>query len=240
MKQVHSMKSTMRNYLKTLSHLFFPCHCVVCGTPLAESEEAICTRCNMDMPRTDYHKIKDNLVERMFWGKIPLERATSYFFYRKGGDFCRVLHRLKYGGQKELGEIMGRFMAAELQSENFFVGIDVIVPVPLHSCKQKVRGYNQSEWIARGISRVSGIPVDASAVMRERNTETQTHKSAYMRWENVGGVFRLHHPEAFVGRHVLIVDDVLTTGSTTTACADAFRGVEGIRISILTLAKAEA
>ena len=94
------MKSTMRNYLKTLSHLFFPCHCVVCGTPLAESEEAICTRCNMDMPRTDYHKIKDNLVERMFWGKIPLERATSYFFYCKGGDFRRVLHLLKYGGQK--------------------------------------------------------------------------------------------------------------------------------------------
>ena len=144
------MKNTVKIWLGPLFHLFFPRCCVVCGAPLVEGEEAICTHCNINMPRTNYHKVKDNLVERIFWGKIPLERATSYFFYRKGSDFRKILHQFKYGGRKELGTIMGRFMAAELATTDFFEGIDVIIPVPLHPRKRKARGYNQSEWIARG------------------------------------------------------------------------------------------
>ena len=214
------MKNTVKIWLGPLFHLFFPRCCVVCGAPLVEGEEAICTHCNINMPRTNYHKVKDNLVERMFWGKIPLERATSYFFYRKGSDFRKILHQFKYGGRKELGAIMGRFMAAELATTDFFEGVDIIIPVPLHPRKRRARGYNQSEWIARGVSQVVGLPVDE-------------------RWENVDGIFRLRHPENFVGKHVLIVDDVLTTGSTTTACADVFHEIEGVRISVLTLAVAE-
>lgn len=171
-------------------------------------------------------------------GKLPLERATSCFFYHKGSDFRHVLHLLKYGGRKDIGEVMGRFMAAELMEAGFFEGIDLILPVPLHPRKQKVRGYNQSECIARGISAVTGIPMDVSSVVRQRHTDTQTRKSAYERWENVDGIFCLLSPGCFRRKHVLIVDDVLTTGATVTACADAFRGVEGIRISILTLAVA--
>ena len=190
------------------------------------------------MPRTNYHLRKDNPVERLFWGKMPLERATSYFYYHKGSDFRYILHQLKYGGRKDLGDVMGRFMAAELVSAGFFQNIDSIVPVPLHPRKQQLRGYNQSECIARGISVVTGIPVDASSVARKKHTDTQTRKSAYERWENVDGIFCLRYPERFRGKHVLIVDDVLTTGSTITACTDAFKGVENIRISILTLAVA--
>lgn len=233
------MKNTMKNSFASLLHLFFPRRCVVCGANLIEGEEAICTRCNIDMPRTNYHKLKDNPVERMFWGKIPLERATSYFFYRKGSDFRKILHLLKYGGRKELGAVMGRFMAADLQSADFFRDVDVIVPVPLHPRKRRARGYNQSDWIARGVSQLTGIPADTAAVVREKQTETQTRKSAFERWENVNGIFSLRHPEVFAGKHVLIIDDVLTTGSTTVACADVFRHVEGIRISVLTLAVAE-
>ena len=122
------MKNTVKIWLGPLFHLFFPRCCVVCGAPLVEGEEAICTHCNINMPRTNYHKVKDNLVERIFWGKIPLERATSYFFYRKGSDFRKILHQFKYGGRKELGAIMGRFMAAELATTDFFEGIDVIIP----------------------------------------------------------------------------------------------------------------
>ena len=191
------------------------------------------------MPRTNYHLREDNSVERMFWGKIPLERGTSFFYYHKGSDFRHILHQLKYGGRKDLGEIMGRFMAAELATTDFFEGIDVIIPVPLHPRKRRARGYNQSEWIARGVSQVVGLPVDVSSVIREKHTDTQTRKSTYERWENVDGIFRLRHPENFVGKHVLIIDDVLTTGSTTTACADVFHEVEGVRISVLTLAVAE-
>lgn len=194
----------------------------------------------MDMPRTNYHLRKDNPVERMFWGKMPLERASSFFFYHKGSNFSRILHLLKYGGRKDIGEVMGRFMAAELSASGFFSDVDVIVPVPLHPRKQKQRGYNQSECIACGISAVTGIPVDIVSVVRSKHTETQTRKSSYERWENVDGIFCLDASESFVGKHILIIDDVLTTGATTTACADAFREVKGLRISVLTLAVAES
>lgn len=234
------MKNTVKYWFGPLFHFFFPRCCAVCGASLIEGEDTICTRCNIDMPRTNYHKMKDNPVERMFWGKFPLERATSYFFYRKGSDFRRILHQLKYGGRKELGAVMGRCMAAELLPTGFFEDVDVVIPVPLHPRKQRARGYNQSEWIARGVFQVTGIPVDTSSVIREKHTNTQTRKSIYERWENVEGIFKLRHPERLVGKHILIVDDVLTTGATTTACADVFREIGGIRISVLTLAVAEA
>lgn len=231
-------KKLFKTWLFSFVHLFFPRQCAVCGASLQEGEEGICLKCNMDLPRTNYHLRKDNPVERMFWGKMPLVHAISCFFYHKGSDFRHILHQLKYGGRKDLGEVMGRFMAAELSATGFFSGVDVLVPVPLHPRKQKMRGYNQSECIARGVSAVTGIPVDAASVVRVKHTETQTRKSAYERWENVDGIFRLRRAGAFAGKHVLIVDDVLTTGATTTACADAFKEVDGIRISILTLAVA--
>ena len=205
------MKHTLliKDWLSSFLSLLFPRCCVVCGRPLAKGEECICTECNINLPRTNYHLRKDNPVERLFWGQIPLERATSFFFYEKGSDFRLILHRLKYGGQKEIGAIMGRYMAAELLSSHFFQGIDVIIPIPLHKKKQQIRGYNQSE-----------------------------RKSVFERRDNVEGIFELQHPETLAGKHILIVDDVLTTGSTTLACASCLVNVEGIRISILTLATA--
>lgn len=235
------MKHTLliKDWLGSFLSLLFPRCCVVCGRPLAKGEECLCTMCNIELPRTDYHLRKDNPVEKLFWGKVPLERATSFYFYRKGSDFRQILHQLKYGGQKGIGAIMGRYMAAELQQSGFFEGVDVILPVPLHKKKQQIRGYNQSEWIARGITAVTGIPIDTEAVVRRKNTETQTRKSSLERWENVEGIFELHHAEALAGKHILIVDDVLTTGATTVECASCLTGIEGIRISVLTLAVAE-
>lgn len=225
-------------WLHSLRSLLFPRCCVVCGAPLVKSEEYLCLRCYAQVPRTDYHHWDENPVERLFWGKISLVRATAWFFYHKGNDFRLILHTLKYYGCKELGEVMGRAMAAELLPAGFFADVDVIVPVPLHRKKQQLRGYNQSEWIARGVSTVTNLPIDILSVTRERNTETQTRKSIFERWENVDGTFVLHHPELFVGKHVLLIDDVLTTGATTVACASAFDGVEGVRFSVLTLAVA--
>ena len=128
---------------------------------------------------------------------------------------------------------------ATLLASGFFEGVDVILPVPLHKKKQQIRGYNQSEWIARGIAAVTGISIDTESVVRQKNTETQTRKSSFERWENVEGIFQLHHAEPLAGKHVLIVDDVLTTGATTVECASCLAEIEGIRISILTLAMAE-
>lgn len=230
----------MNTWLHSFWSLLFPRCCVVCGSPLSRGEECLCTCCNINLPRTGFHLRKDNPVECLFWGRIPgLKRASSFLFYRKGSDFRRILHMLKYGGYKELGEVMGRYMSAELSSGEFFDGVDMIIPVPLHRKKQKFRGYNQSEWIARGIASVTGIPLCAECMIREKNTETQTRKSTFERWENVEGIFRLCDTVHFEGKHVLLVDDVLTTGATTVACASAFARVSGIRISVLTLAVAE-
>lgn len=235
------MKHTLliKDWLYSFISLLFPRCCVVCGRPLAKGEECICAMCNINLPRTNYHLQKDNLVEQLFWGKIPLERATSFFFYRKGSDFRQILHQLKYGGQKEIGAIMGRYMASELTVSGFFEGIDVIIPVPLHKRKQRIRGYNQSEWIARGISAVTGICIDTEVIVRRKHTDTQTRKSTFERWENVDGIFELHHAESLKGKHLLVVDDVLTTGATTVACASRLMEIEGVRISVLTLAVAE-
>lgn len=229
----------MKEWLDSFISLFFPRCCIICGGPLAKGEEYLCAGCNINLPRTGFHKQKDNPVEQLFWGKVSLERATAFFFYRKGSDFRQILHQLKYGGKKEIGEAMGRYMAVELLSSGFFEGMDVIVPVPLHKKKQRIRGYNQSEWIAKGISAITKIPLDTVSMVREKNTGTQTRKSAFERWENVEGIFTLHCPELFSGKHILIIDDVLTTGATTMACVASFDGVERIRVSVLTLAVAQ-
>lgn len=224
--------------LRLVFHLLLPHRCAICRRVLADGEEGICISCNINLPRTYCHLTRDNAAERIFWGRLGVERASAYIYYRKGSTSRRLLHLLKYEGRKDLGDVMGRFMAAELKADGFFEGIDIIVPVPLHRRKERARGYNQSTCLAKGISRVTGIPVDLASVVRERYTESQTKKTTYERWENTDGVFRLLRPERFADRHVLLVDDVLTTGATTIACADAFSAVDGIRISVLTLALA--
>lgn len=235
------MKSLViiKRWLNALIRLLFPKCCVVCGLPLAEGEDDICIHCNINLPRTNFHLAQDNPVEQLFWGKIPIVRATAFFFYHKGSDYKQLLYLLKYNGQKELGRSLGRIMASEIIDSGFFEGIDWIVPIPLHEKKERQRGYNQSEYIAKGVADLTGLPIASHSVRRLKNTETQTHKSADQRWENVDGIFDLIDPTSFEKKHILIVDDVLTTGATTTACASAFSEVKGIKISILTLAIAE-
>lgn len=190
------------------------------------------------MPRTNYHKWPEHPVERLFREQIPLVRATSFFYYEKGGRFNELIFQLKYKNNPKVGEVIGRHMAGEMLPSGFFEGIDMLIPVPLHPNKLKRRGYNQCEWIAQGISHVTGIPVITSHLERTKDTDTQTRKSASARWENVEGIFSLQDPSFFSGKHILIIDDVLTTGATILACASAFCDVENIRISIFTLAVA--
>lgn len=225
----------MNNWLHSFITLFLPRCCIVCEQPLSHAEEYVCIACNIDLPRTNFHLHKDNPIEKLFWGKIPIERATAFYLYQKGSGYRRIIHFLKYKGYKQVGEVMGRYMAAEISDSSFFEGIDQIVPVPLHHKRLKKRGYNQSEWLARGLSRNTDIPVNTQAVIRSKNTHTQTDKSLFGRWENMKDAFHVQHPEQFEGKHILLVDDVLTTGSTLLACASAFSGIEGIRISIAVL-----
>ncbi|KAA6343836.1 hypothetical protein EZS27_008501 [termite gut metagenome] len=188
------------------------------------------------MPRTYFHQQQRYLTERLVEGSFSFVRATSFFFYDMGSRFNEILYQLKYKGNRELGEVMGSCMARELLLSGFFEGIDMLVPVPLHPEKLKYRGYNQSERIAAGISHVTGIPVIASYSERIKNTDTQTHKSAIERRQNADGIFLLQNPLFFSGKHILIVDDVLTTGATIMSFASIFRNVKDIRISIFTMA----
>lgn len=219
--------------------LFFPRTCVVCGGALGENDNHICLSCQAHLPRTYYYLEEENKVARLFWGKVSLIHAASYFYYSKGSDYCRILYQLKYYHCKEIGETMGRCMAAEMQTSAFFCGIDLIVPVPLHKKKERLRGYNQCEWIAKGVSGVTGIPVNVSGLVRNVFNPTQTKKSAYERWQNVENIFSVLRPDEFAGKHILLIDDVLTTGATLNACASVLKELEGVKVSILTLAVAE-
>ncbi|MDR0745358.1 MAG: ComF family protein [Mediterranea sp.] len=224
----------MTTWIHAFFGLLFPRQCVVCNRSLSHTEKFICITCNINIPRTHYHLQKDNVIEKRFWGQIPIQRATAFFYYRKGSDYCNIIHELKYRGRKEIGTTMGRDMANEIQNSGFFNGIDVIVPIPLHRDRIRKRGYNQSEWIAKGIAEVTNIPVNNKAMAR-KTYSSQINQSVFERWENVKDTFELHQPELFSGKHILIVDDVLTTGATVMACASAFLPVQGVRLSIITL-----
>jgi ComF family protein len=226
----------MMALLNDVWEFFFPRYCVICGKRLLQGEEHFCLSCLCALPRIRFRNLENNEIAKLLWGKMPIERASAFLYYSKGGDVRDVLFQLKYYGNQRIGTFLGRCMAKELSASGFFEGIDGIVPVPLHHKKRKARGYNQSELLAEGISSVVGIPVLKDVLRRRQYTDTQTRKSNYERWSNVMDVFEGVSPERLSGKHLLLVDDVLTTGATLVACADALKEAEGLRISVLTLA----
>lgn len=218
--------------------LFFPRFCVLCGKRLLREEKHLCIRCLSGLPRTGFHLRSGNEMEKCFWGKFPVEKASAHFYYTKGGDVRKLLFDFKYYGNPDLGRFLGACMASELLPSGFFEGIDCVVPVPLHPKKEKQRGFNQSEVLAEGIASVTGIPIVKHLLFRNQYTETQTRKGNYDRWTNVRGVFEVSDAVSLEDKHILLVDDVMTTGATMVACADALGKIRGLRISVLTLALA--
>lgn len=215
---------------------FFPRYCVVCGKRLLRGEEHFCLNCLCALPRIRFHNQENNEMAKLLWGKMPIERAFAFLYYSKGGNVRELLFQLKYYDNQEIGCFLGRCMAKELLFTGFFDGVEGIIPVPLHEKKRKSRGYNQSELLAEGISSVVRIPVLKDVLRRNKYTDTQTYKGNNERWSNVMDVFEGVSVDRLAFKHVLLVDDVLTTGATLVACADALKGVPGLRISVLTLA----
>lgn len=224
--------------LESLFSLVMPDRCVVCGKRLAEGEHVTCTACSVTLPYTRFSAIPGNPVERLLTGCFPLGRAGSWIFYRQHSGASRLLAAMKYHHRPDVAEELGRRMAASLTESGFFSGIDLIVPIPLSPKRLKKRGYNQSAMIARGINLVTGIQTGEDILKRTVDNPTQTHLTVSLRISNVKDIFSLPHPEAVRGKHILLTDDVITTGATVTSAADVLTEAGAKRISVLTLASA--
>jgi ComF family protein len=229
------------SFWSRLVDLIAPRACVVCGGRLGIHEFFLCGSCNLQLPRTNYaDNPYENDMARLFWGQLPVERCAALFFYQGGSGPSQILYELKYKNHPEIGEFFGRMIAEEWDETGFFEGIDLIVPVPLAKERQRQRGYNQSLHIARGIGSVTRLPIVTNAVSREQFVESQTQKDRWQRNENVEGCFRLNDGSALKGRHVLLVDDVVTTGATICSCGREMLKAGDVRFSILTIGFAKS
>ena len=200
------------------------------------NEKLICTECYILIPRTNYHLKSDNPVAKLFWGRCLIERAAAFSFYTKDSRIKKLIHHLKYKGAAEVGTELGRIYAHTLKSSGFFEEINMIIPVPLHPARKRQRGFNQSDMISIGISAVSGIPVESKLLIRKSVSKTQTRKSRYDRWTNVQDIFHVTDQCRIRNMHVLLVDDVITTGSTLEACANELMKTENVRVSVIAIA----
>ncbi|MCL2041435.1 MAG: ComF family protein [Bacteroidales bacterium] len=218
--------------------LFFPRLCYACDDALRKNEEVLCSICLNHLPKTDFHLKEENSVAKLFWGRAHLHAATAYYYFHKGDKVQHLIHQLKYKNAREIGVFIGEQMGIELKDASAFSSVDIIVPVPLHPKKQKLRGYNQSEMFGLGLSRGLRKPMKTNILYRKQFTETQTKKTRSERWENVENVFAVHNPEEFTGKHLLLVDDVITTGSTLEACIHALETIPQAKISIAAMATA--
>ena len=203
---------------------------------MSPGEEVLCVRCQADLPRVRTISFEENDITRIFWGLVPIEKGISFFHYTPHSPHSRILFELKYHNHPEVGKTMGRMMAEELKATSFFDGIDLIVPIPLSRKKKRQRGYNQSDWIAWGISEATGIPTDTTSVVRTKSNPSQTTLDHRQRRENVRDIFAVRHPENLESHHILLVDDVITTGATMLSCTETIARACRVRFSVLSLA----
>lgn len=225
-------------YLSDFVALLYPNHCEACEQPLGKGEDILCLFCQYELPQTDYHKEKDNPVEKLFWGRVEIQRAAGLYFFHGKTKVQNLLHKIKYRDRKEIAHKLGRVYGDLLKESDFISDTSLIVPVPLHEKKKRKRGYNQSDFFAMGLSESLGIPWSDKILRRNIYTETQTGKTRFERWGNVGEVFELRSPEKIQNKHVLLVDDVITTGATLEACAHSLLQADGAKVSIATIAVA--
>ncbi len=229
---------TLLNTGTDLLNLFYPRLCTGCGTTLVRQEDHICTGCMYNLPKTGFHLDRHNPMEQLFWGRVRIEYAAAYYYFEKSGKCRRILHSIKYKGKKELARYIGMLYGNELLRAGPFSSAGILLPVPLHSKREKKRGFNQSEWFAAGLSESMNKHLAADVLVRVSGTNTQTNKSRIKRWENVENCFAVKNPEKIENTHILLVDDVVTTGATLEACAIALLEAACVKISILTIAYA--
>lgn len=222
--------------LKDFFNLFIPSKCLNCGINLHEHERFVCKDCLVKIPQTHFHLYNENPVSELFWGRVKLEYAFAYYYFSKGSILQGLIHSIKYHHNKELAFELGKHFGIGIKDSEFSKKIDLIIPVPLHPKKEKQRGYNQSKYIALGISEVIKKDVSDKILKRKVYTSTQTKKSRIQRWENVKNAFEIINEQTIKNKHVAILDDVVTTGATLEACASLLKQIDGVKVSVISLA----
>lgn len=228
---------TFSDIVADAASLIFPRTCPVCGEPLARNGGVVCTMCQITAPLTNLWLERGNVMEQRFWGQLPVEAASAFLWFVEGSAWRGTVHRFKYSGAWRTAYELGRWYGACMKQGGLYDTVDVAVPVPLHTRRLLMRGYNQSEHLAEGIARELGIKVERGCLRRHRYNPSQTTRSSRERWENVEGAFSVRRPERLTGRHVLLVDDVFTTGATMISCGNAIiSSVGDVRLSVAALA----
>ncbi len=220
---------------ESLLHLVFPHVCEGCGSDAPAQNELLCLKCISDLPRTNFHFFYNNPIEKIFWGRLAVRQAAAIYYFTKESRMQHLMHQLKYKGNRELGIYLGNLMGKAILETGRFQQIDALVPLPLHPSKEKARGYNQAGLLCKGISEVIKKPVMDKSVIRISHTETQTHKSRTERWKNMEGRFTVTKTEDLKGKHILLIDDVITTGASLEACGTSLLQVPELELSICTL-----
>ena len=225
---------SMIQTIKQILSLIFPKLCMLCNSDTPSEDQEFCVECLLNMPYTNHFKVKENLAAQKFWGRIEYEHVGSLLNFYTYSDIRWMMHRLKYEGRKDIGYVLGLMAGKRMLKSNYFKDIDIIVPVPLHPRKRSKRGYNQASYFGRGISEIIDVPMREDVIKKEVYTKSQTKMSRMARIKNVFHSFTLIDKNGIQGRHILIVDDVLTTGATIEACAYKLREANNIKLSIMT------
>lgn len=222
--------------IRSLLHLFYPHTCEACGRDLSAREEILCLRCAYALPVTGFQHMPDNPVEKAFHGRIALRRASAGYFFRQHSRLQGLIHAFKYKGRQDIAMYLGRQLGLQLRQSDWWQQVSLVLPVPLNAAKQRHRGYNQAAVLAEGIAAVLGCGSKPDVLARSPLSSTQTTRSRLERWENVSTVFLLKDATAIANKHVLLVDDVLTTGATVEACAQALMSAGNVEVSVCSLA----
>ena len=223
-------------WLHDFSHLFFPHTCTGCGNDLLEEDQSICLHCFANLPETGFFALPGNPIEKIFYGRLEVASAAAGYYFTKNSVLQRLIHQLKYNGNQDVGHQLGQWLGLQLKKSGRYTGIDALIPLPLFPDKERKRGYNQATVLCEGMADTLNVPVMKDIVLRKRYTDTQTRKGRSDRWLNVDGSFEISDPSQLQNKHVLLVDDVITTGATIEACGYAIKQIETAELSIATLA----
>lgn len=228
--------------IKNLLNLFFPEVCLACDHQLRDNEEEICTNCRHELPTTNFHNEKNNSVEKIFYGRVKIEHATALLFFQKEGIVQQLIHNLKYRGFENIGTLLGKWLGHELKHSEYYNNIDIVIPVPLHKTRLKKRGYNQVEKFAQEIALALNTEYKTNILLKTASTKTQVFKKRLARWDSSKTSFNVENAHLLEAKHILIVDDIITTGATIEACANQLftaNSNKNLKISVATMAIAQ-